>query len=288
MNNVPPARHFFVPPDAAALSASRRTETICAASADLAARHAALRVGVVIATRGRPQLAARVVDELTRQTTPPSAIVIAVSNASDAPRTSGDRITIVNSAPGLTAQRNAGLDAVGNDTDIVVFFDDDFLPSRYWLENLRLLFASRADIVGVTGAVLADGIKAAGLTWDEAARLVEDADQGPEKTARFIKNDYSPYGCNMAFRRSAIGELRFDERLVLYGWQEDTDFGARIAKHGCCVFSNALWGVHLGSKNGRGPTDETVRAIRNAPPVQRATPGRRDTARRIPLPSQNP
>jgi GT2 family glycosyltransferase len=168
------------------------------------------------------------------------------------------------------------------------FFDDDFLPSRYWLENLRLLFASRADIVGVTGAVLADGIKAAGLTWDEAARLVEDADQGPEKTARFIKNDYSPYGCNMAFRRSAIGELRFDERLVLYGWQEDTDFGARIAKHGCCVFSNALWGVHLGSKNGRGPTDETVRAIRNAPPVQRATPGRRDTARRIPLPRQNP
>jgi GT2 family glycosyltransferase len=115
------------------------------------------------------------------------------------------------------------------------------------------LFTSRADIVAATGAVLADGIKTAGLTWDEAARLVEDADQGPEKTVRFFKNDYSPYGCNMAFRRSAIGELRFDERLVLYGWQEDTDFGARIAKRGHCVFSNALWGVHLGSKNGRSP-----------------------------------
>jgi GT2 family glycosyltransferase len=167
--------------------------------------------------------------------------------------TGDDSIVIVNSAPGLTVQRNAGLDAVGNDTDIVVFFDDDFLPSRYWLENLRLLFASRADIVGVTGAVLADGIKAAGLTWDEAARLVEDADQSPKRTMGFIKNDYSPYGCNMAFRRSAIGNLRFDERLVLYGWQEDTDFGARIAKRGQCVFSDALWGVHLGSKNGRSP-----------------------------------
>ena len=68
-----------------------------------------------------------------------------------------------------------------------------------------------------------------------------------------MKNDFSPYGCNMAFRRAAIGELRFDKRLVLYGWQEDTDFGARIAKRGRCVFSDALWGVHLGIKSGRRP-----------------------------------
>jgi GT2 family glycosyltransferase len=57
----------------------------------------------------------------------------------------------------------------------------------------------------------------------------------------------------MAFRAGDIGDLRFDERLVLYGWQEDTDFGARIANRGRCVFSDALWGVHLGSKNSRSP-----------------------------------
>lgn len=45
---------------------------------------AAMRVGVVIATKGRPELAALVVQELTRQTAAPDAIVIAVGDLADA------------------------------------------------------------------------------------------------------------------------------------------------------------------------------------------------------------
>ena len=212
---------------------------------------AAMRVGVVIASKGRPQLVARVVDELTRQTKAPAAIVLAVSDVADAPRVNGGNVTIVNSAPGSSVQRNAGIEAVGDTVDVVIFFDDDFLPSRYWIENVCALFASADDLVGVTGQVLADGVNTAGLTWEAAARLVENADRGPRHVATIVNSELSPYGCNMAFRRAAIGELRFDERLVLYGWQEDTDFGARIAKRGRCVFSDALWGVHLGIKGGR-------------------------------------
>lgn len=209
------------------------------------------RVGVVIATRGRPQLAALVIDELTRQTTPPDAVVVAVSDIADAPPLGGGNLTIASSAPGLTTQRNAGIEALDDTVDVIVFFDDDFLPSRYWLENVRSLFASAADIVAVTGHALADGSKTAGLTWEEAARLVERADRQPKQPPGSIKENFSPIGCNMAFRVSAIGELRFDERLVLYAWQEDTDFGARIAKRGRRVFCDALWGVHLGTKGGR-------------------------------------
>jgi hypothetical protein len=47
--------------------------------------------------------------------------------------------------------------------------------------------------------------------------------------------------------------LRFDERLVLYGWQEDTDLGARVAASGRMIWSDGLWGVHLGIKAGRTP-----------------------------------
>ncbi len=212
---------------------------------------AAMRVGVIIATKGRPQLAALVVEELSRQTKPPNAVAVVVSDAADAPSVSGGNVTIIKSPPGLTIQRNAGLAAMGDAIDIVVFFDDDFVPSRYWIENLCTLFASAPDIVGATGYMLADGIKTAGLTWDEAAPLVERADRAASRAPSSVKNDFSPIGCNMAFRRAAIGDLRFDERLVLYGWQEDTDFGSRIAKRGRCVFSDALWGVHLGSKSGR-------------------------------------
>jgi GT2 family glycosyltransferase len=56
----------------------------------------------------------------------------------------------------------------------------------------------------------------------------------------------------MAFRWPAIGGQRFDERLVLYGWQEDRDFGAAIAKRGWrLVKIGAAFGVHLGAKTGR-------------------------------------
>jgi glycosyltransferase involved in cell wall biosynthesis len=210
-----------------------------------------LRVGVVIATKGRPQFVALVLDELTRQTLLPDAVVIAVSDRADAPPVSSGNVTIVGSAPGLTAQRNAGIEALGDTVDIIVFFDDDFFPSRYWIENVRALFASAADIVGITGHALADGSKTAGLSWDEAAQLVEDADRKPKQLPGALKENFSPVGCNMAFRVSAIGKLRFDERLVLYGWQEDTDFGALITKRGRGIFSDALWGVHLGTKSGR-------------------------------------
>ncbi len=80
-----------------------------------------------------------------------------------------------------------------------------------------------------------------------------DADSAQVDGAGVVKDGVSPYGCNMVYRRSAIDDLRFDERLVLYAWQEDTDFGARVAARGRMVWSDRLWGVHLGIKRGRSP-----------------------------------
>ena len=46
-------------------------------------------------------------------------------------------------------------------------------------------------------------------------------------------------------------DIRFDERLPLYGWQEDVDFSRRLAAHGTVVRLDAATGVHLGTKSGR-------------------------------------
>lgn len=46
--------------------------------------------------------------------------------------------------------------------------------------------------------------------------------------------------------------LRFDERLPLYGWQEDVDLSRRLAEFGDVVQIDAACGVHLGVKSGRG------------------------------------
>jgi hypothetical protein len=61
------------------------------------------------------------------------------------------------------------------------------------------------------------------------------------------------YGCNMAFRIQYVraNQLRFDENLPLYGWQEDIDFSLQMAPFGRLVKSDRLMGVHLGVKAGR-------------------------------------
>jgi hypothetical protein len=52
-------------------------------------------------------------------------------------------------------------------------------------------------------------------------------------------------------RADQIGALRFDERLVLYGWQEDIDFTSQLGRYGRIVSLSSLIGVHLGVKGGR-------------------------------------
>ena len=45
--------------------------------------------------------------------------------------------------------------------------------------------------------------------------------------------------------------LQFDEKLPLYGWYEDWDFSARIARFGSIMQISSACGVHLSVKSGR-------------------------------------
>ena len=122
-------------------------------------------------------------------------------------------------------------------------------PDAGWLAAAAEVFRDDPQVVGFTGHVIADGIKGPGLIFEEAVRTVE-ASAPPTDWSRI--EPFSPYGCNMAFRLSAVGELKFDERLVLYGWLEDRDFGAALAMHGGRLVKCAsARGVHMGVKSGR-------------------------------------
>jgi hypothetical protein len=104
---------------------------------------------------------------------------------------------------------------------------------------------------GMTGHLIADGILGPGISDAEATALVEEYDALPfDEPARVLKDGLAGlYGCNMAYRLSAIGAQRFDERLPLYGWQEDVDFAARVP--GGRIKTDAFAGVHRGIKSGR-------------------------------------
>jgi hypothetical protein len=214
--------------------------------------HAITRTAVVVATKGRPQAARRLLHLLQRQTLPPSLVVISATEMADV-GTQLDtwlNVDIMLGSAGTSIQRNRALDSLQDNCDVVFFFDDDFVPSRYWIERSVRVFRADRGVVGISGRVIRDGAASLALSWEEADRLIGEEDV--EKSDDGLSEASDLYGCNMAFRMSAIGDtVRFDERLALYGWLEDKDFSRTAKNSGRLVQCASLIGVHLGLKNGR-------------------------------------
>ena len=211
------------------------------------------RLAVIIATRGRPALVRQTVELLAKQTRPADAIFVIGARAEDVAGFDREEAGLVVTVgrEGSSSQRNDGLRLAADAFDYVAFFDDDFVPSRRWLEHAVACFEARSDIAGLTGTLLADGINGGGISFDEATALVAARDASPELSST-LDESFGPYGCNMAFRVSAIRGLEFDERLPFYAWLEDSDFGGQIRRAGGkTARADALWGVHLGNKTGR-------------------------------------
>ncbi len=212
-----------------------------------------MKVGVVLASLGRAKELEDMVSDLRRQSLPPSVIILSLEKVEDAPPGLSKDIEVVLGPRGLCAQRNRGLAALAGRCDVVVFYDDDFVPSAHALRRISALFAAHPDIAGATGLVLADGVTTGGISREAARRIVDDYDAAPPASRPALVDRATAYGCNMAFRWSAIEGLWFDERLPLYGWQEDVDFGGLVLQRGRMVASHAFAGVHRGVTKGRMP-----------------------------------
>ena len=211
------------------------------------------RVAVIIASTGRPASVATVLTHLLSQSQPPSRVVVSVVSAADLPDDAAllARVECVSGPRGLPAQRNTGLRKLAGDADIVAFFDDDYIPSRVALEPIARFFAAHPTVVAANGHLLADGINTPGIPTPRAEQLVAEHDREPSHALQIVRRLRGLYGCNMAFRVSALDGLWFDERLKLYGWQEDIDFAVQVGRRGDVVKTSAFAGVHQGVKGGR-------------------------------------
>jgi len=208
------------------------------------------RLAVIYATLGRPELAKKVIDHLSVQTRQPDMVVVSAVTQADIAglEVSPMAPEILLGSKGSCVQRNRAIDFVGDKADILLFFDDDFVPAPTFLAELVNIFENNPAIAGVTGRVLADGIKTPGIAFEDAVRQLE-GDVLPEVDTLPARETL--YGCNMAIRVSLARDIRFDERLPLYGWLEDIDYTYRVAKNGPMVTSNRSTGIHLGVKGGR-------------------------------------
>lgn len=208
-----------------------------------------MRIHVVIATTGRAEIVRQVLLRLGRQTRQADGVLVVGAAPADIAGLAGTlpNVETLVARKGLCRQRNAALDRLGEHSDVVVFFDDDFVPADDYLARLEALLDQHPDVVGATGVLVADGAQTRPIGFDDAAARL-DAGARPAPGAHDCR---SLYGCNMAFRLTAAQGLRFDEKLPLYGWQEDVDFTHQLSWRGRLVKTSQLTGVHMGARSGK-------------------------------------
>jgi GT2 family glycosyltransferase len=213
-----------------------------------------VRLSVGIATTGRSRVLLGTLRRIASQSRPPDDVFIAAVEADDVEgaQQALPGVKVLFAPRGLPRQRNAILTAAKDGGGGLVFFDDDFLPSARYLERAEALLTEHSDIAGLTGDVLADGVRRGGLASDAALERIEAFDGEPMREDGLLDVNHL-YGCNMVVRAQAAVQTRFDERLPLYGWQEDRDFSVRLRAHGRTVRALTLAGIHLGVVAARQP-----------------------------------
>jgi GT2 family glycosyltransferase len=203
-----------------------------------------VRLSVVIATKGRPEVLAEALASIARSDPQPDELIVvdgdpAGSAREPVERLAGPAARYLRSEPGLTRQRNVGAREASG--DVLVFLDDD-------VDVDPGLFAALArgyddpSVVGATGIVVEESGRSVGDKVSPLRRLVLGRrgegrmtrfgyprrlqDQSREADVEFMQ------GCLMSGRRELVQRVGFDERLTGYGLAEDEDFSYRLSRLG--------------------------------------------------------
>lgn len=211
------------------------------------------KISVIIPTKNRLQDAARCLESISIQTLPPKEVIIVDSSDTDALKSELGKfpldIRYIRSRPGLTHQRNVGIE--NSSGDIVIFLDDDVLLDKNYIKEIARVFDEKGEdsIGGVTGEIIYGPRqekatqkirRMAGHAFDSLFLLhrygsgrfqlsgfptmVKDGSVSRITKVEFLR------GCNMAFKRKMIGAFKFDEKLSGYGCGEDDDIAYRISR----------------------------------------------------------
>lgn len=209
-----------------------------------------IRAAVVLASAGRPELLAEAVAGCRAQETDAFRGLVSVPDDASLPEDSSilNGWEIVSGSRGLAAQRNAGLERLNGEADVVFFFDDDAVVRSDYLDRALAFFRAHPTVVGITGRVLADGKISGEIDLPTTTGIIHDSwNEEVSGRWRFTRE---LYGANFAVRVSRAPELRFDERLPLYSWLEDHDFARRLMPYGPLVELQDCVIVHRAAASG--------------------------------------
>lgn len=205
---------------------------------------------VIICTRNRLQDVLTFLPTLTTQTEPATELIFVDSstepletvpvfqelfNSQNFPET---RLVYVHTQPGLTFQRNRGIQQATG--DIVFFFDDDVTLEKDYLEVMRQTYERNSDFAGGMGTVT--NLKPYSFNLYRLFRIIFLLDRNHASgnftlsgmpTHTYGNSDFSCTqvlgGCCMSFRSWALEKQKFDEKLRFYGYMEDCDISKRLS-----------------------------------------------------------
>jgi GT2 family glycosyltransferase len=222
---------------------------------------------LILCTKDRPDDVARCLIEVLRSSTLPQNLIVV--DASGDQRTCGvvnsmkddfERLgcTVVYASfkPGLTAQRNLGLDLANS--NVSHFIDDDSLVDREYFAEILRVFADLGDRVAGVGGIQSNANFKAPLV--RRIFLLSAAPGQISKAAcnAFVSpraKDLTPAawltGCAMSFWTEMAKRERFDEALEGYALGEDFEFSLRMAGHGSLLIQPSAKVVHQRSDDNR-------------------------------------
>jgi glycosyltransferase involved in cell wall biosynthesis len=202
-----------------------------------------MNITVIIPTYRRSKDLARCLEALQKQTRSPDEVLVVVRD-SDTETWSLLKETnfgslplrsVMVSIPGQVAALNAGLDAAQG--DIISITDDDAAPHVDWLARIEAHFLADERLGGVGGrdwmyhgtkfqdaAELPGASQIVGrVQWFGRVTSNHHIGVGEPREVDVLK------GANMSYRRTAIANLRFDQRLRGTGAQVHNDMAFALA-----------------------------------------------------------
>lgn len=228
------------------------------------------QLGVIVATKDRPEDLRSMLESLADQTVPPAQVVIV--DASEEPVDAvaaafEERLTLScvrHWPPSAAAQRNAGLTALQDGITLVGFMDDDIVLAPDAMERMLAFWNREGERLG--GAALnwmniepramarlktSRFVSMLGLYSDRPGGVAPSGWQaiveGPEET---VWVDWLS-SCASVWRRDVFDRFSFDPFFDGYSYLEDLDFSYTVGReyHLAVVADAKFW--HYPAKGGR-------------------------------------
>ena len=215
-----------------------------------------MKVSVIISSVDRPDRLARLLDNVSRQSTMPDEVIVVeagvrpLDEAIVPPRLCGRVVAFHAPRESLAASRDRGRRAAHGAT--LIFFDDDLIvPDRYIEFALRHL-DENTNVMAV-GGIYRDPVTVHNRPWSIAiGRVLGIFGNGSRNRilvsgwADYVRGEHAKrmteaewlFGCNWAIRASAFNhqDVRIESRLEAWSFLEDVIFGSRITQaYGLCM-----------------------------------------------------